>query len=150
MRCVRRRPPQLSRFQVLAVAILVVLPALAGCDSRAREIRSRLSDPELLLFDRGQKLSSPCWACHDFYGSQNKVGPSLSGLFGRRAGDGSFPGYSQAMRESGIVWDRQTLVRFLANPQAVVPGTTMVSPGLAGRDDLEALAFYTEQVTRAR
>ncbi len=149
MRSVRRPHPLTSALPVLvALAFMAGFPVLEGCDSRAREIRSELSDGELLLFDRGQKLSSPCWACHDFYGTQNKVGPSLSGLFGRRAGDSAFPGYSQAMRESGISWDRQTLARFLANPQSVVPGTTMVSPGIAARADIEALVFYTERVTR--
>jgi cytochrome c len=137
-----------SRRLLTGVVLVVVAGMLAACDSRVREIRSRLSDAELLLFDRGQKLSSPCWACHDFYGTQNKVGPHLSGLFGRRAGESSFPGYSQAMRESQIVWNEQTLGRFLTDPQSFVPGTTMVSPGVSSRGDLGAILFYTEQVTR--
>lgn len=125
----------------------VLLAAGAGCDSRAREIRAQLSDQELLLFDRGQKVSSPCWACHDFYTEQNKVGPYLSGIYGRKAGTARFPGYSDAMRSSGIVWGPQTLRRFLASPQSAVPGTNMVAPGVGG-SDLEALLFYMDRVTR--
>lgn len=146
MRPVRRRP--VSFLVAPALLAIALVAALAGCDSRVREIRSQLSDSELLRFDRGQKLSSPCWACHDFYGTQNKVGPYLSGVFGRQAGSSAFPGYSRAMRESGIVWNRQSLGRFLRDPQALVPGTNMVSPGVAGQDDLDALLFYMERVTR--
>jgi cytochrome c len=143
----------LSRLRnVASVAVaalaLIFLFAFVSCDSRVREIRSRLSDAELLVFDRGQKLSSPCWACHDFYGTQNKVGPHLSSLYGRRAGDSTFPGYSDALRQSQILWDDNTLGRFLLNPQGFVPGSTMVSPGVGSRGDLEAIVFYIKQVTR--
>jgi cytochrome c len=141
-----RAPGRWHRPLLLAVACLLVVGS--GCDSRVREIRSGLSDRDLLRFDRGQKVSSPCWACHDFYGTQNKVGPYLSGVFGRRAGGSSFPAYSEALRSSGIVWDRSSLARFLASPQTAVPGTTMVSPGVSGQADLDALLFYMELVTR--
>lgn len=141
-------PPPVFRVGFALAAAVLAAGLAAGCDSRARDIRSRLSDEELLLFDRGQKLSSPCWACHDFYGTQNKVGPYLSGLYGRRAGGADFPGYSRALRESGIVWSDPTLRRFLADPQSAVPGTNMVSPGMASRADLDALVFYTKLVTR--
>ena len=132
----------------IAFALAVLLAAaVPGCDARDREIRAGLSDEELLLFDRGQKVSSSCWACHDFYGTQNKVGPYLSGVMGRRAGSATFPGYSQALRGSGIVWSRATLSSYLRNPQAAVPGTNMVAPGVASPGDLEALLFYIEQAT---
>jgi len=121
----------------------------SACDARMREIRSGLSADELRLFDRGAELSSPCWACHDFYGTQNKVGPHLTGLYGRRAGESTFGGYSEALRQSGVVWDDATLDRFLASPQRFAPGTTMVSPGIPNAADREALRFYIEQVTSA-
>lgn len=136
----------------LRVAALVVLafstPLLSSCDARGREIRARLSDEERLVFDRGNKLAGPCWTCHDFYGTQNKVGPHLSGLVGRHAGESTYGGYSDALRSTGVTWDRETLDAFLANPQRFVPGTTMISPGIADPADRAALLFYIEQVTR--
>ncbi len=129
-------------------ALAACLATLVACDSRVREIRSTLSDADLLRFDRGQKLSAPCWACHDFYGTQNKVGPHLTGIYGRPAGSASFPGYSAAMRGSGIVWGRSSLDRYLASPQGLVPGTNMVAPGISGAADRDALLFYMELVTR--
>jgi cytochrome c len=119
----------------------------AGCDGRAREIRASLAPRELQLFDRGQRLSTPCWTCHDLYGEQHKIGPHLSGVYGRRAGDTSFPSYSDALLGSAVVWNDKTLGRFLSNVQGFMPGTTMVSPGVRSQADLQALLFYLERAT---
>ena len=131
------------RCALLAVALLGGL----GCDNRARELRAELSDADLQRFIHGQQLSSPCWSCHDFYGNQNKIGPYLGGLYGRRAGTARFPGYSDALRQSMVVWDDSTLAHFLRSPTTYVPGTTMVSPGVASPQDLDALLFYMRLAT---
>ena len=130
----------------IRVALLTILLAGLGCDSRSREIRSQLSDDELQRFQRGQQVSSPCWSCHDFYGKQNKIGPYLSGVYGRPAGGAEWGGYSPAMRESEIVWSDETLAAYVSAPQQTVPGTTMVSDGVRGQD-LEALLFWMRLVT---
>jgi cytochrome c len=79
---------------------------------------------------RGEQIYARCGACHSL--ESDRTGPRHCGLFGRRAG--SVPGftYSRAMKQSGIVWNAQTLDRFLASPMSAVPGTTM---GYAGIDD---------------
>lgn len=146
----RNRLARSGRRLRLAIGSALALSAagLPACDARVREIRSRLSDADLQRFDRGNKLATPCWACHDLYGTQNRIGPHLSGLFGRRAGESTFGAYSEALRQTGVRWNAATLDRFLASPQRFVPGTTMVSPGLADPADRAALIFYLEQVTR--
>lgn len=105
---------------VLVLAMADAAPALAGGDSAA-----------------GEELYTRCAACHAL--ERNRTGPKHCGLFGRRAG--SVPGYaySQAMKESGIVWSARTLDRFLADPMAVVPGTSMGYAGI--RDDAERAAL---------
>lgn len=81
----------------------------------------------------GARAFQRCAACHSVSPSQEGLaGPSLRGLAGRRAG--SVPGfaYSDAMRAAGregLVWDRPTLERYLVDPEAVVPGTTMPFQG---------------------
>jgi len=69
-----------------------------------------------------------CAACHRAAAVANP-GPDLRGVLGRPAG--RVPGYrySRAMRTARIVWDAATLDAFIANPQAVVPGTTMPYAG---------------------
>jgi cytochrome c len=78
----------------------------------------------------GAELYERCAACHSL--ERDRTGPRHCGLFGRRAGSVAGFEYSDAMRESGIVWDESTLDRFLAAPTRTVPGTSM---GYAGIDD---------------
>ncbi len=79
---------------------------------------------------RGEAIYERCIACHSL--DRNRTGPKHCGLLGRRAGSLPDFEYSPAMRASAIVWDEQTLDRFLAAPTKVVPGTSM---GYAGIDD---------------
>ena len=55
----------------------------------------------------------------------NRLGPNLYKIIGRKAG--SLPDYafSSAMKEAGFVWDEEKLDRFIANPDEVVPGNSM-------------------------
>lgn len=66
-----------------------------------------------------------CASCHTLQPGQNRVGPHLSGVAGRTAGQVEGARYSEALRKSGTVWDDRSLDRFLANPRQAVPGTTM-------------------------
>lgn len=70
------------------------------------------------------------------------TGPSLAGLWGRKAGaDPGFHRYSEALKRSGIVWGESTLDKWLANPEATVPGNLMLFQGLRderSRADLSA------------
>jgi len=132
----------------LTLVVVFALSALAACDSHVREIRSRLGDEQRALFDRGRRVATPCWSCHDLYGTQQKIGPHLRGLFGRRSGETGFPGYSPALRDARITWGYRTLDAYLANPEGFAPGTTMIFPGVPSPADRAALLFYLEQVTR--
>lgn len=74
---------------------------------------------------RGQALyQARCAACHsaDF----NGVGPAHRGVFGRLAGTAKgFGNYSPALKASGVTWTEGNLDRWLANPEALVPGQAM-------------------------
>jgi len=54
-----------------------------------------------------------------------RLGPSLHGVIGRKAGTAQGFGYSSAMKDAGLVWDEQTIDRYIKNPEAVVPGNAM-------------------------
>ena len=77
-----------------------------------------------------------CAECHS-PGSAAGAGPGLKGVAGRRAGSKDGFIYSPAMKKSTVVWDAATLDAFLADPRAVVPGTTMA---YAGDDDAKERA----------
>ena len=90
---------------------------------------------------RGEKRFEECAACHAVESGMNNVGPSLFGLFGRKAGEIAEFRYSPALKRSGIVWTPQTLDMFIADPQQAVPANRMPYAGLtdtAGRADLIA------------
>jgi cytochrome c len=74
-----------------------------------------------------------CSICHEIVPDKNRVGPSLFGIVGRKAGQ--VPGfhYSDANKNSGLNWDDATLDKYLTAPRATVPGTTMAYAGL--KDD---------------
>ena len=71
----------------------------------------------------GKALYQACTACHSI--DDNDIGPKHRGVFGRRAASVADYAYSPALKESGIVWDQNTLDRWLTNPSALVPGTKM-------------------------
>ena len=74
----------------------------------------------------GERLfRARCASCHSIDAGQNRIGPTLSGVFGREAGKVEGARYSPALGSSDMVWSDQTLDTFLANPRQAVPGTTM-------------------------
>ncbi len=96
----------------------------------------------------GEKVFAKCKACHVADTDQNKVGPSLLNVFGRTAGTHEGFKYSPAMVEAGqggLVWDEETLAKFLHNPKDMVPKTKMVFPGLKKEDEITNLLAYLKQ-----
>ena|ERR1035437_2869004 len=89
---------------------------------------------------RGEQLYARCAACHAL--TFDRVGPRHCGLLGRRAG--RVPGfdYSPALKKSSIVWTEKTLDRFLTNPLAMVPGSSMTYVGVPGASDRADLIAY--------
>ena len=66
-----------------------------------------------------------CRECHEFDKGDNRLGPTLYGVVGRKAG--TVPGfaYSDSLKSSGITWDEKMLDQFIANPDALIPGNNM-------------------------
>ena len=99
---------------------------------------------------RGQRDFGECAACHSLRPDENMTGPSLAGVWERKAGSlQSFSRYSPALKSANIVWDDKTLDEWIADPQHVVPGNQMTFPGVkdaSRRADL--LAFLKEASQR--
>jgi cytochrome c len=110
------------------VALFASAPALAG-------------DPT-----SGERIFKRCLACHAI-GEDAKpgVGPVLNGLVGRKAG--TYPGfkYTEANKNSGLVWDEATLANYLKNPRAAIPGTSMTFPGIRKEEEIDDLISYLKR-----
>lgn len=90
----------------------------------------------------GKRVFVKCLACHVVVAGQNRVGPSLYGIVGRPAGSIANFAYSPANKNSGIVWTEDVMFAYLKNPQAYIPGTKMVFPGLpSGQDRADVIAY---------
>lgn len=82
--------------------------------------------------DAGAKAFGLCAACHSLRPDVNMSGPSLAGIWGRKAGSlPSFPRYSAALANAKIVWNEQTLDAWLADPAGFIPHNLMTIRGIA-------------------
>lgn len=99
--------------------------------------------------DPGAAELRKCKICHSFdKGGANRVGPNLYSVFGRQAGGAAGFAYSEAMKKSGIVWDDETLAKYLRDPKADLPGTRMSFPGIKDEATLGALLQSLKQATQ--
>jgi cytochrome c len=98
---------------------------------------------------RGQRLFQNCAACHSLEPNKSLTGPSLSGMYGRKAGTlQSFDRYSDALKSSGIVWDDKTLDAWLTDPKTLVPGNEMPFPGIHDAQQRADLLAFLKQATK--
>ena len=96
--------------------------------------------------EKGGNVFKICMACHSIgEGAKTKVGPELNGLDGRNSG--SVPGYnySDANKNSGIVWSEATFKEYIKDPRAKIPGTKMIFPGIKNEKEVDNLWAYLKQ-----
>lgn len=119
--------PEAKTAEAAAPAAAPAAPAAAGATVLVKDAAGTefTGDPA-----KGQAVFRQCQTCHVLVAGQNKVGPSLAGIFGRTAG--TVPGfrYSEANKNSGIVWDAQEMFVYLENPRGRIPGTIMSFVGI--------------------
>lgn len=101
--------------------------------------------------ERGAQAARSCMACHSFAPGQHMSGPSLAGVWGRKAGTAAgFGRYSDALKRSGKVWDEQALDAWLKNPSASIPGNAMVFDGIADARTRADLLAYLQAASEGR
>ena len=96
--------------------------------------------------EKGANSFKKCLACHAIGpGAQNKVGPVLNGLDGRKSGTVPDFNYSDANKNSGIVWNEQNFEDYIKDPKAKVPNTKMIFPGIKNEQEAKDLWAYIKQ-----
>jgi cytochrome c len=115
---------------LLGVAML----GLSACGGGGQKEATATEEPTAAQPSGPSLASAPaafgqCVSCHSIKPGQNGIGPSLFGVVGRKAGTGAEYFYTDAMKNSGITWDRANLDQWLTAPQTKVPGTKMAYAG---------------------
>jgi cytochrome c len=114
---------------------LVVAASLAAAAAAAA---GSVGDP-----DRGEQLYQACTDCHSL--DKNDVGPRHRGVFGRKAASLPDYPYSEALKSSNIVWNEETLDKWLTDPQAVAPGAKMFFHLDNPQDRADVIAYLRER-----
>ena len=121
--------PQLIAAAVLAAAALNPIQTASAQDAA-----------------KGQHSFGKCLPCHSIGpGATNKVGPELNGLDGRHSGTAPNFNYSDANKNSGIVWNEAKFKEYIQDPRGVVPGTKMIFAGIKKPDEINDLWAYISQ-----
>jgi cytochrome c len=96
--------------------------------------------------EKGATAFKKCSPCHSIGpGATNKVGPELDGLDGRHSGSVPNFSYSDANKNSGIVWDDATFKEYIKDPRAKIPGTKMIFAGSKNEQEANDLWAYLKQ-----
>jgi len=100
---------------------------------------------------KGKKVFNKCRACHALAAGKHRIGPSLKGVIGRKAGTAEKYRYSKAMVKAGadgLMWDEKSLGEYLKKPRAFIKGTKMVFPGLKKPTDLANLIAFLKEAAK--
>ncbi len=112
-----------------------------------------LSEPTWATGDpaRGATTFQACAVCHSITAGEHRTGPSLATIWRRKAGTvEGFQHYSEAMNKANLVWTEQTLDRWLAKPEALIPGTSMTFPGLSESKARQDVIAYLKAVSEGK
>jgi cytochrome c len=116
-----------------------------SCCALGQETGGRSAGP-----DDGQlAFNNACRTCHTVKEGDNRLGPNLHNVIGRKAGSVPNYGYSPALKGADLVWDKATLDRFIANPDQVVSGNNMKPfGGIASAEERAMIISFLENSGR--
>jgi cytochrome c len=125
------------------VPLIVTLSGMAYMLSSPSSLSQELVSQGIEAALAQQVFNNACRTCHTIKEGDNRLGPNLYKIIGRKAGSLPDYNYSSAMKGAGFVWDKEKLEHFIANPDEVVPGNNMKPySGLASTDDrTKVIAF---------
>ena len=125
----------------LACSTFLILPSSSGVPQEPARAGADAGSGQLIF-------NNACRTCHTTKEGDNRLGPNLHNIIGRKAGSLPSFGYSSAMKGADFVWDKEKLDSFIAKPDEVVPGNNMKPyGGLASAEDRTKLIAFLQSPT---
>jgi cytochrome c len=143
------------RLPITGAALAALPLLLTACDAPAEQNADAAAtqsaavaqaDPVPAPSSSQPASFAACASCHSVTPGEHKIGPSLAGIHGDKAGSAQGYAYSEANRTSGVTWDDPTLDAYLAAPQKVVPGTKMSFAGVSDPAKRKELIAYIKSL----
>ena len=121
-------------MRLYSLALVAAALALPSAAAKAQDLAA------------GEQSFKKCLPCHSVgEGATNKVGPQLNGLEGKKAGTNPDYSYSEANKNSGLVWNDTVFKEYIKNPMGQMPGTKMAFPGIKNETEIGNLWAYLKQ-----
>lgn len=121
----------------------------SGRESEPAEFAATDEVPAALREHSGARTFEACRACHSLKPGENRAGPSLAGVIGRRAGTAPGYAYSEALKRIDLTWDAASVARlFEIGPAAMTPGTKMPEQRVVDAAERGALAEFLAEASR--
>ncbi|WP_247296108.1 MULTISPECIES: c-type cytochrome [unclassified Bradyrhizobium] len=95
-----------------------------------------------------QAFNNSCRTCHSMKEGDNRLGPNLNKIVGRKAGALPNYNYSSSMKEAGFIWDKDKLTRFMVKPDEVVPGNKMQPYGGISAEEAAKVVAYLQAASQ--
>jgi cytochrome c len=119
---------------IIAAGVIVATASAAMTQAMAQDVA------------KGENSFHKCLPCHSIGdGAENKIGPELNGIDGRHSGSVDGFDYSDANKNSGIVWNEAKFKEYIQDPRGVVPGTKMIFAGIKNPQEINDLWAYVSQ-----
>ena len=122
-------------MRLYSLALIAAALALPSAAAKAQQ--------DLAAGEQSFKKCLPCHAVGE--GAANKVGPQLNGLDGKKAGTTPDYSYSEANKNSGLVWSEAVFKEYIKNPMGQMQGTKMAFPGIKNETEIGNLWAYLKQ-----
>ncbi|MHC2625856.1 cytochrome c [Bradyrhizobium huanghuaihaiense] len=130
--CLQTSPSAWLRTIVSAAALTSLVSATASAQQPSSDAAAQ------------QAFNNACRTCHSVKEGDNRLGPNLNKIVGRKAGALPDYNYSPSMKDAGFAWDQDKLTRFMVKPDEVVSGNKMQPYGGISAEEAGKIVAYLQ------
>lgn len=129
------------------VSIAIAILTLTACERVPPDYRDPVTLP---LYTSGNAergaiiYKEACAQCHQLNPGLNKKGPQLMNIYGAPAATLADYKYSEALSDTGWIWDAKTLDPYIADPKKVLADSKMLAdPMPDAKERTDVIAYLS-------